>query len=193
MNSQSHETLWFVFLCLGHYKVLWCDFRAIWFTERTFSWFQICRALQYDLLSYTPPFGTKDLLEQANPPHADVIKWKHFRRYLPSVRGIHRSPVNSPDKSQCGSLIFSLKCSWINVWVNNREAGDLIRHPAHYDVIVMIPVRAWISAPPLKSCDAIIFPCIRTRTRGDTVHVPIVSDTQKTLSFVTLVISICPP
>ena len=26
---------------------------------------------------------------------------------------------------------------WINRWVNNREAGDLRRHRAHYDVIVM--------------------------------------------------------
>ena len=26
---------------------------------------------------------------------------------------------------------------WINDWVNNREAGDLRRHRAHYDVIVM--------------------------------------------------------
>ena len=28
--------------------------------------------------------------------------------------------------------------AWINGWVNNREAGDLRRHRAHYDVIVMI-------------------------------------------------------
>ena len=26
---------------------------------------------------------------------------------------------------------------WKNSWVNNREAGDLRRHCAHYDVIVM--------------------------------------------------------
>ena len=28
----------------------------------------------------------------------DVIKWKHFPRYWPFVRGIHRSPVNSPHR-----------------------------------------------------------------------------------------------
>ena len=28
-------------------------------------------------------------------------------------------------------------CAWINGWVNNHEAGDLRRHRAHYDVIVM--------------------------------------------------------
>ena len=30
--------------------------------------------------------------------HDDVIKWKHFPRYWPFVRGIHRSSVNSPHK-----------------------------------------------------------------------------------------------
>ena len=68
----------------------------------------------------------------------DVIKWKHFPRYWPFVRGIHRSPVNSPHKGQWhGALMFSLICAWINRWINNREAGDLRRYRAHYDVSVM--------------------------------------------------------
>ena len=68
----------------------------------------------------------------------DVIKWKHFPRYWQFVRGIHRSPVNSPHKGQWRwALMFSLKCALINGWVNNREAGDLRRHRAHYDVTVM--------------------------------------------------------
>ena len=55
------------------------------------------------------------------------------------VRGIHRSPVNSPHKGQWrGALMFPLICVWINGWVNNREAGDLRRYRAHYDVIVML-------------------------------------------------------
>ena len=29
-------------------------------------------------------------------------------------------------------------CVWINDWVNNREAGDLRRYRAHYDVIAML-------------------------------------------------------
>ena len=33
--------------------------------------------------------------------------------------------------------MFSLVCAWIHGRVNNREAGDLRRHRAHYDVIVM--------------------------------------------------------
>ena len=71
-------------------------------------------------------------------PLDDVIKWKHFLRHLPFVRGIHRSPVNSPHKGQCrGTLMFSLISTWINGWVNNGEAGDLRRHRARYDIIVM--------------------------------------------------------
>ena len=31
----------------------------------------------------------------------------------------------------------SLICAWINGWVNNRNAGDLRPHRAHYDVTVM--------------------------------------------------------
>ena len=68
----------------------------------------------------------------------DVIKSKHFPRYWTFARGIHRSPVNSPHKGQWrGALMLSLICAWINDWVNNREADDLKRHRAHYDVIVM--------------------------------------------------------
>ena len=71
--------------------------------------------------------------------HDDVIKWKHFPRNWSFVRGIHRSPVNSPHKGQWrGALMFSLICTWINGWVNNREAGDFGRYWAHYDVTVML-------------------------------------------------------
>ena len=70
--------------------------------------------------------------------HDDVIKWKHFPHYWPFMRGIHRSPVNSPHKGQWrGALMFSLICTRINGWVNNGEAGDLRRHRTHYDVIEM--------------------------------------------------------
>ena len=52
--------------------------------------------------------------------HDDVIKWKHFPCYWPFVRGIHRSPVNSPHKGQWRrALMFSLICARINAWVNN--------------------------------------------------------------------------
>ena len=70
--------------------------------------------------------------------HDDVIKCKHFPRYWPFVRGVTRWPVDSPQKGQWrGAFMFSLICAWIKGWVNNRQAGDLRRHQAHYDVIVM--------------------------------------------------------
>ena len=76
--------------------------------------------------------------------HDDVIKWKHYLRYWPFVRGIHRPTVNSLHKGQWRrALMFSLICSWVNGWVNNREAGDLRRHYGHYDVTAM---------PTLFSC-----------------------------------------
>ena len=72
------------------------------------------------------------------PSHGDVIKRKHFPRYWPFVQGIHRSPVNSPHKGQWHeALTFSLICAWTNGKVNNRDAGDLRRNRAHYDVTVM--------------------------------------------------------
>ena len=54
------------------------------------------------------------------------------------LRGINRSPVNSPHTDQWrGALMFSLICAWTNGWVNNQDAGDLRRHRFHYDVTVM--------------------------------------------------------
>ena len=85
------------------------------------------------------------ITEVSQEPHQksqnndDVIKWKHFSRYWPFVRGIHRSLMNSPHKSQWhGALMFSFIYTRINDWVNNRGAGDMRRHRAHHDVTVMI-------------------------------------------------------
>ena len=65
----------------------------------------------------------------------DVIKGKHFSRYWPFVRRIHRSPVNSPHKVQWRTaLMFSLIFAWRNAWVNNRGMWHL---RAHYDVTVI--------------------------------------------------------
>ena len=46
--------------------------------------------------------------------------------------------VEFPSKGQWRrGLMFSLICAWTNGWANNRDAGDLRRHRAHYDVTVM--------------------------------------------------------
>ena len=82
------------------------------------------------------------------------MKWKYFPRYWPFVRGIHRSPVNSPHKGQWRrALMFSLICEWINSWVNNRVAVDLRRHGAHYDLIVMFCF-SWLATTKFQPTDA---------------------------------------
>ena len=66
--------------------------------------------------------------------HDDVIK----STLLTFCVGNHWSPVDYPHKGQwCGALTFSLICTWTNSSANNGNTGDLRRHHAHYDVIVM--------------------------------------------------------
>ena len=84
------------------------------------------------------PMLTSKVFSDINLRHDDIIKWKHFPCYWPFVQGIHRWPVNPPHKGQwLRALMFSLISAWINGWVTNREAGDLRRNRARYDVTVM--------------------------------------------------------
>ena len=77
--------------------------------------------------------------------HFHASRWRHqmeiFSAFLDNLCGefTHQSSVNFPHKGQwCGALMFSLICAWINGWANNGEAGDLRRHRAHHDIIVML-------------------------------------------------------
>ena len=66
------------------------------------------------------------------------IKLRLFPRYWSFVRGIHRLSVDSPHKGQWRrALMFSFIYAWTNGWANNPDAGDLRRHHAHYDIILM--------------------------------------------------------
>ena len=77
-------------------------------------------------------------LSQQDTVRLLTSSWKHFRRYWPFVREIHRSPVNSHHKSQWrGALMFSLIFARTNGWANNRDAGHLRQHHAHYNVSVI--------------------------------------------------------
>ena len=83
--------------------------------------------------------------KMTSPHHrcgAVILWWRHqmetFSALLALCAG--NSPVTGEFPSQGqwrGALMFSLICSWINGWVNNREGGDLRSHRAHYDAIVM--------------------------------------------------------
>ena len=66
--------------------------------------------------------------------HDDVIKCKQFPPYWPFVRGIHRWPSQRP-VTRSFDVIFGLRLN--KRIANNRDAGDLRYHRAHYDVIVM--------------------------------------------------------
>ena len=65
--------------------------------------------------------------------------WRHQMETFSALLAISAgTPVNSPHKGQWRrALMFSLICVWIIGWVNNREAGDLRRYRAHYDVTLM--------------------------------------------------------
>ena len=154
MTSVSRLVIWLI--ALPGYQQLWYWFCAEWIflssTAVNFSnlwhvgecesvvlpdgkmWPVTPHAM---MLGGIPPSITAWGVQCAS--HDDVIKWEHFPRYWPFVRGIPRSPVNSPHKGQWrGALMFSLNCVWINGRISDREAGDLGRYRAHYDVIVML-------------------------------------------------------
>ena len=52
-----------------------------------------------------------------------------------SLTGHRWIPLTKASDADLWCFLWS--APWINGWVNNREAGDLRRHCAHYDVIVM--------------------------------------------------------
>ena len=119
--------------------------RSSWHFDPHRAWSQVVPRLQL-AVRYIPGIAgallhVSSISFNSPPPphHDDVIKWKHFSRNWSFVRGIHRSPVNSPHKGQWRrALLFSLICTWISGWVNNL--GDLRRrHRVHYGVTVMTP------------------------------------------------------
>ena len=63
--------------------------------------------------------------------HDDVIKWKYFPRYWPSVRGIHRSPVNAPHKghgvSRSFDVFFDLR---LNKGLSKQSWGWWVETPS---------------------------------------------------------------
>ena len=71
--------------------------------------------------------------------HDDIMEWKHFPRYWPFVREIHRSPVNSPHRCRWReALMYSLVRTWAGGWIHTRDGSDSRRHRVHYDVTVVM-------------------------------------------------------
>ena len=64
------------------------------------------RALVWLKSTGTKDSETRKIINRVQ--HDDVIQWKHFPRYWPFVRGMHRSPMDSRHKAQWrGALVFS--------------------------------------------------------------------------------------
>ena len=62
--------------------------------------------------------------------HDDVIKRKHFLRYWPFVRGIHRSPVNSPHKGQVTRSFYFFFDLRLNKRLNKHWWGWWFQAPS---------------------------------------------------------------
>ena len=124
--------------------------------------FIVVNVLHNHLFVHLFPFGaektTKDPVisnlastQGAAAWHDDVIKWKKFPRYWPFAREFtgHRwFPLTKASDGELWCFLWST-----NGWVNNRDAGDLRRHRAHYDVTVM-------GSQSTSSCFHIIFMCL---------------------------------
>ena len=75
---------------------------------------------------------------------AFLLWWRHQMKNIFRVTGPlcgeytgHRW-IPRTKASHAEFWCFFLSAPWVNGWVNTREAGDLRRHRAHYDVIVMM-------------------------------------------------------
>ena len=73
--------------------------------------------------------------------HDDVNKWRHFPRYWPlcgEATGHRWIPCTKASDAELWCF-FDLRLK--KGWVNNREAGDLRRHRAHYDITVINTIK----------------------------------------------------
>ena len=96
-----------------------------------------------DITTTLLSWNFSNLASFASLSHISIAWWRHqmetFSALLAICAGNSPVPVNSSHKGQWrGALMFPLICVGINGWVNNREAGDLRRYRAHYDVIAMV-------------------------------------------------------
>ena len=82
----------------------------------------------------------------------NTVTWALWRLKFTGQRWV---PLTK-DKGQwrC-ALMFSLICARRNCWVNNRDAGNLRRRRANYDVIVILRPWCIVCANPQR-CSAVV-------------------------------------
>ena len=77
------------------------NFNAVWIKSTVFSYKEkafehvVCKMVALDKPLYLAIHHIPKKLSKTMYYQDDVIKWKHFPRYRPFVRGIHRSSENS--------------------------------------------------------------------------------------------------
>ena len=145
--SPKFVLLWHASQLLNHFEVLHkarqCHCRALCKISKRFG----NRTVRYGQMSFRDicfwdAFRT-DVIYCNNPAgHAILLGLFPWWRQMETSSALltlcaGNSPVTGEFPSQRPVNMFSLICVWINSWVNNRGAGDLRHHHAHYDVIVM--------------------------------------------------------
>ena len=127
---RGHNSLLNILPKIGHH---------LWSTAKySVDYDASCALLRfYILLILHHKWGPNEVIQHG------LAWWRHQMETLSALLVLcaENSPVTGefPHKGKWrGVLMFSLICARINVWVHNREAGDLRRHRAYYVVIVMI-------------------------------------------------------
>ena len=111
-----------------------------------------------NVISYLPelPYENKSML--INPMfdavyHDDVIKWMHFPRYWPFVRGIHRSPVNYPHKGQWhGLLMFDMRLNKQLTKKSRRQWFTTLSRPLWRHCNDLFVIWGWESDVSMMNC-----------------------------------------
>ena len=135
VSEQNLSHIYIITLCFPHYENLLFPHYIQWLEERDWWLF-----FKISTVVLSPLFLTNWVYITDAVYH---MQYAHGSNMMTSSNG-NISPVAG---HLCGEFtghrriprtMFSLICTWINGWVNNGEAGDLRRHRAHYDLIVMI-------------------------------------------------------
>ena len=120
--------------------------------------------LQLRGMGSTSPFLRQAISQHLQLPgqgefsHDDVIKWEHFPRYWPFVRGIHWSPVNSPGSqrpvARSFDVFFDLRLNKRmskqprRRWIETPSKHSLWRHCNVYKDAVHVRFSCNMSPPP---------------------------------------------
>ena len=96
----------------------------------------------------------------------NVVKWKHFPRYWPFVRGSHR--WISLTKASDAELwyFFDLRLNKPLSKHSTRDVGDLKCHRAHHDVTII-----WQTASQIPTNDCWFYSSFRTGKNTITLHI----------------------